>query len=204
MGIPATGLNLLVSLSLGIVTALIARFGETTVAAYGVAHKIEAFCFHIYIALGSVLAPFAGQNWGAGHYRRVRRALSLSFRFAWLLGIALSVGMAFFGESIMRVFSQDPQIVEAGRLFLCVVPVSFGAEGVIMFSSAVFNALGRPLTAITIVAMRMVIVFVPLALLGRSFFGYQGVFASIALTNFIVCLGVYLWDRRFFKEAYRN
>lgn len=202
IGIPATGVNLLVAFSVAAVTRLVAGSGEAVVAAYGVAHKLEALCLHIYMALGSVLAPFAGQNWGARHYERVSQALSLSFHFSWIFGLVIALVLSFSAVSLMKIFNPDPQVVEAGRLFLCVVPVSFGAEGVIMFSSTVFSALGRPLISIVMVGMRMFVVFVPLAVIGRHLAGYAGVFFAVVLTNFLVCGGVYWWNRRFFKRAY--
>ena len=202
IGIPAAGVNLLVSVSVAVVTRLVSVSGEAVVAAYGVAHKLEAFCLHIYMALGSVLAPFTGQNWGARNYKRVSEALSLSFHFSWIFGLAVTAVLAVFAGGLMRLFNKDPQVIEAGRLFLCVVPVSFGAEGIIMFSSTVFSALGHPLISIIMVGMRMLIVFLPIALLGRYLAGYPGVFAAVVVTNFIVCAGVYWWDRKFFKQAY--
>lgn len=202
IGIPATGITLLVSVCIAIVTRLVSGFGEGVVAAYGVAHKIEAVVLHIYMALGSVLGPFAGQNWGAKHYDRVRKALAVSFYFSWIFGAIITVVLAIFAVPIMRMFDQNPLVIEAGRIFLCVVPVGLGAEGIIMLSSTVFNALGRPLVAITMVGLRMFILFIPIALLSRHYMGYPGVFAAIVLTNFIVCAGAYIWIRKFFKRIY--
>lgn len=204
IAIPASGVSLLVSVSIAIVTRMVSGYGEAVVAAYGVAHKVEAFFLHIYMALGSVLAPFAGQNWGAKNYQRVREAISLSFRFSWIFGIVTALGLAIFATSIMKLFDQNPQVIETGRLFLCIVPVGLGAEGVIMFSSTVFNALGRPLISITMVSMRMLILFLPIALFGRYLMGYAGVFAAIVIVNFVVGAGCYCWDRKFFKEAYQT
>jgi len=199
IGIPAAGVNLLVSISTGIVTRLLADFGTLAVASFGVASRIQAFFLHIYMALASVLSPFAGQNWGGQQYARVRRALSLSFRFSWIMGCVTAVFLAVCAGPIMRLFNPHPEVVAIGRLFFWIVPLSYGAEGIIMFSSSVFSALGRPIISIVIVGMRMLIVFVPVVLIGKWLYGIAGIFAGITVTNFCVCLGVYFWNRRFFS-----
>ncbi|MFP4473183.1 MAG: MATE family efflux transporter [Candidatus Omnitrophota bacterium] len=198
VGVPATGVNLLVAVGIGIVTRLVSPYGPAVVAGYGVAHRVEAVCLHIYMALCAVVAPAVGQNWGREDLGRVKSILQLSFRFSWAWAVLVACGLAVFAEPLIRIFDQDPAVVRAGTLFLWIVPFSYGAEAMIMISSTAFNAIRRPGIAISMVALRMVILFLPLALLMRIWQGYAGVFLAVAATNILVGGGVWLWDRYFF------
>ena len=66
IGIPAAGTQMLIPLSLGVITGMVAVYGPAAVAAFGVASRIETFGLAIVQALATTLTPFVGQNWGAG------------------------------------------------------------------------------------------------------------------------------------------
>ena len=86
VGVSAAGTNLIIPISIGIITRLVSAHGNEAVAGFGVASRIEAFSLTIMMALGSVMAPFAGQNLGAGKIGRIRTALKLGRGFSMVWG----------------------------------------------------------------------------------------------------------------------
>ncbi|NNC65902.1 MAG: hypothetical protein HKN84_14050 [Gammaproteobacteria bacterium] len=78
-------------------------------------------------------------------------------------------------------------------LYLWIVPLSYGAAGIVMLVNAAFNGLGQPLPATTISVTRMVIVYVPLAFAGRALFGIPGIFGAYAASNLLVGAGAAYW-----------
>jgi Na+-driven multidrug efflux pump len=76
------------------------------------------------------------------------------------------------------------------------VPLSYGAAGLIMLSNAAFNGLGRPLAATAISALRMFALNVPVAWLGARWFGVPGVFLGIATANVVVGTLAAFWISR--------
>ena len=83
-------------------------------------------------------------------------------------------------------------------LFLLIVPVSYGAWGVLMMSSAIFNSLGRPVSATIMSIVRMLVIYVPLAWPGKSLFGLPGIFGAACVSNLSMGLIGFLWNRRVF------
>ena len=65
VGLPAIASNLIAPMSTALVTSLISSFGQSAVAAFGLASRLEAFIIIIFMALGGAIAPFVGQNFGA-------------------------------------------------------------------------------------------------------------------------------------------
>ena len=81
VGLPAACTNAINPISIGVIISFLATFGAVSVAAFGVASRIESFVLIALSALSASIGPFVGQNWGAKKYTRVRQALKLSFIF---------------------------------------------------------------------------------------------------------------------------
>lgn len=183
LGLPAAATQIIVPLSLGVITRLVAMYGPEAVAAMGVATRLETFALTIVLALGSVLGPFVGQNWGAGKVARVREAIDMSQRFAMLLGVVTFALLFTFARPIGSIFSNDPAVVDVIVLYMRIVAVSYGFQGVLQLSTTVLNVLNRPYEAAGLSLMRMVGLYIPLALVGRALFGLTGVFAAAAVAS---------------------
>ena len=94
IGIPAAGANMMTPLAAGIMTAIAASFGDTTVAAFGVGARLEPIACLLVLAMSSSLPPLISQNFGAQRLDRVEEAYRLSIRF--ILGWQLLVYVILF------------------------------------------------------------------------------------------------------------
>ncbi len=196
VGLPAAATNLISPLSVGLVTSLIARYGASAVAGFGLASRLEAFALIAPLALSASLGPFVGQNWGAQQYGRVKRALQLSFWFCLSWGALVAVLLGTAASEIAAWFDSDPAVVASTTVYLKLVPISYGALGIVFTASSAFNALGKPLPALGMSLARLLLFYVPLAYLGSQLFGLFGIFGAAVLSNGIVGLGAWLWQSR--------
>lgn len=53
---PAIGTNLVVPVGIGLITALLANYGEYAVAAFGVASRVESLMLTVFMGLSAVIA----------------------------------------------------------------------------------------------------------------------------------------------------
>ena len=196
MGLPTAGTNLMAPLSLAVVTRLLADFGREAVAGFGVATKIEAFALLVVMALGSVMAPFVGQNWGARRRGRVERGLKLGFVFSVLWGGLAAVGLAIFARPLVELFDQSGQVLLVASSYLFIVPISYGARGVVVIACSAFNGMGRPLPSAFMILARSIVLYLPLAYLGGWLWGYGGIFGAASACNFSIGLIAVLWSLR--------
>ena len=188
VGLPAVASNMITPVSMAIITRLLAGHGSEVVAGFGVASRIESMVMMMIFALSMSIAPFAGQNWGAGHVERVTDALRLSNRFCMAWGIAAFVVLFLAGAPLVGLINDDPKVIEVARIYLVIVPMGMGFMGVMNTATQTFNALGRPIPPLVISVMQTLVAYVPLALLGDHLFGYRGIFGAQALTA--VLLGI--------------
>lgn len=117
IGIPISLQECMVRLSFLYLTSVINRLGVHAAAAVGIASKYDVFAMLPATSVASALAAFTAQNYGAGKPKRAKTAV-------WAgLGFAVSVSACFFlwaqlsPETMIGIFSKDPQIIQAGIPF---------------------------------------------------------------------------------------
>ena len=196
VGLPAAGTNAIIPVAMTLITAMIARYGPEAVAGFGVASRIESLVLVIFYALSSVIGPFVGQNLSAGRERRIQLSLKLCALFCMASGLVIALLLALAADYVPALFSQNPDVTDVTRLFLWIAPISYGAYGVVMVMNAAFNGLGKPMPAVYISAIRMMLLYLPLAFVGRQFFGIAGIFGAYAVANLLSGVTSYLWARR--------
>ena len=125
VGIPASLGNAVNPIGVTIVIAILASYGETTVAAFGVAGRIESLAAIPMLALSSAIGPIAGQSWGSGNAQRVIDALKHSYGVSFLWSLVLAMLLWFFAEPIVKLFSDEMSVAKEARLYLMIVPVTF-------------------------------------------------------------------------------
>ncbi|HDT13304.1 MAG TPA: MATE family efflux transporter [Candidatus Aminicenantes bacterium] len=181
IGLPSAATRMIVPIAIGIITRIVSAYGAEAVAAYGVASRIEFFALMVIMSLGAVFAPFTGQNWGAGRLDRVRVGMRSSARFSLLYGLGAFVLLAAAAHPVAGFFTRNPDVAAAIKLYLRIVPLGYGLQGVLVIVGAALNALNKPLHAAGLVLSQMIVIYVPLAYLGSSLFGLAGVFMALGL-----------------------
>jgi len=183
IGLPAALSNMMTPLAGAVLTSVVATHGHHAVAAFGVGNRIESLSLLVCLALSMTLPPLISQNFGAGQIQRVSSAYrgALIFALLWQLVIyfILQLGSGF----IITTFADSAAVEGPLLLWLLLVPAGFGLQAVTFLSASSFNALHRPMRALSISLVRLFVFYVPLALLGNHWFGLNGMFAAFVLAN---------------------
>jgi len=193
VGLPAAGANLAVPISVGVVTAILARHGDQAVAAFGAGSRVEMLALIPSLALGAGLAPFVGQNWGAGRKDRVILGVRVAVQWAVTVGLISVVLLAALSSVLGNVFSDDPEVARLITRFLLIAPAAHAFYGLFWTGNATFNAMGLPSRAATLSLLRAPVLVVGLAWLGGNLMGPVGVFVGHASANLIAGAAAGLW-----------
>lgn len=188
IGIPASGANMLTPVAAGIMTAIAATYGESTVAAFGVGSRIESIASLLVLALSSTLPPFISQNLGAGRMDRIAESYRMTMKFILLWQLAVYVAMGLAAGLIASFFTEDPEVSRAIRLFIWILPLGYGLQGVVILTNSAFNALHKPMMALYLSIARFFAFYVPLAWLGSEMFGLAGFYGGALLGNVIMAM----------------
>ena len=203
VGFPAIMSGLVMPVSMLIITRLLAGHGHEVVAGYNVATRVETMAHMILWSASSSLEPFIGQNWGARHYDRVKRALLLTNWFCLAWGVFTFVLMLLIGELVVSMIDDNQVVGDVARSFFLIIPLSLGFMGLMQVASSSFNARGKPMPAFIISIVRTVVVYVPLAIIADAYWGYAGIFIATATTNVVVGSVAWYWNRRSVTNAVR-
>ncbi|MCB1648466.1 MAG: MATE family efflux transporter, partial [Pseudomonadales bacterium] len=188
IGIPAAGANMMTPMAAGIMTAIAASYGETTVAAFGVGSRLESIASLIVLALSSTLPPFISQNLGAGRTDRIADSYRLTMKFVLIWQLLIYGMMALSAQLIAAVFTEDPAVSRAIELFIWILPLGYGLQGVIILTNSAFNALHKPMIALYLSIARFFLFYVPMAWVGSQLFGLAGFYAGALLGNILMAL----------------
>ena len=203
IGIPAAGANMMTPLAAGIMTAIAAGFGNSAVAALGVGGRIEPIAILLVLAMSTSLPPLISQNYGAGRVERVAEAYRLAIRFVLVWQLFIYGVLALAAPLIAEVFSDDPEVISTIKLFLWILPLGYGMQGVIILTNSSLNALHRPMSALWLSIARFFVFYVPLAWLGSVYFGLWGFFVGAVAGNLIMgVISLATFNREVKSELY--
>ena len=182
IAIPSGLARLVVPIATGIITLLLAGYGDYAVAAYGVGSRIEFLASSILFALAASIGPFVGQNFGQGNVDRVVKAVQVSSKFAIGWGVAVWILLVVFARPIAGIFNDNPEVIETVRLFLIIVPAGFGLQGILSIVNSNLNTIGKSIQAFFIIVIQMLVFGLPAIYLGMYLADIEGIFIALALT----------------------
>ncbi len=196
IGVPSIFTNLIGPASMGVIFGLLSTYGHEVVAGFGVAVRIESLALMVLMSLASSVNPIVGQNYGARQFERIGDAVRIGYRFSFAWGLFATVVLAVLGRPLVGLINDDPGVIEATYWYLLLVPVSYGLMGVSMVAGSSFVALGRPAPSLILAVLRMLVLYLPLAWIADSLWGYQGIFGAASLCTAIVAGAGHWWLKR--------
>ncbi len=201
IGLPAAGANMLTPIAAAVMTAIVAVYGESAVAAFGVGSRIESIASLVVLALSMTLPPFISQNFGAGNMGRVQEAYQTSIKFVLVWQVIIYALLILTSSLIADAFSKEESVANVIKMFIYTLPLGYGLQGVVILTNSSFNALHKPIVALVLSIIRLFVCYVPLAYLGSHFFGLEGLFVGALIGNLVMAfISYYAFTRQFAHE----
>lgn len=196
IGLPAAGANMLTPIAGGVMTAVVATYGAEAVAAWGVGNRLESIASIIVLALSMSLPPFISQNYGANKLDRIKTAFDMAAKFVILWQLMVFVVLATLSGYIAQIFADEASVQRDIILFLCIIPLGYGLQGIIILVNSSFNAMHKPMSALLLSILRLFAFYVPIASLGSYLNGLQGLFWGCVIANVVTSVLAYTWFNR--------
>lgn len=200
IGMPASFSNAMSPLSGAIIMSFLASFGASAVASYGAAQRVESLMLLVMMSLASSMTPFIAQNMGAEQYKRSFKALFKGMHFAIGFQFLLFIMMVPLSIPIANLFSQDAQVQDLLWIYLLIVPISYGAQGMVMLLVSSLNAMHLPLKAFVWNFARLFLFNLFFAWIGMQVYAVKGLFIGICLGNLSSGICAYLYARRLRRQ----
>ena len=157
---------------------------------------MESIASIVVLALSMTLPPFISQNVGAGQVERVKTAYSLTLKFVLIWQFAIFLVMWGLSSWIAVAFANEAEVSVLIQLFLMIVPLGYGMQGIIILTNSSLNAMHRPMTALTLSVIRLFVFFVPISVAGSFLFELKGLFAGTVIANIaMACVSFVVFKR---------
>lgn len=208
LNVIALGLPLAVSTLLGscagvLNNGLLARYGDTAVAAMGVSGKAGMLVVMIAMGICIGIQPAISFNFGRGDAKRAldisRKTAALAFAVSALLGGACYVAR----DGFMAAFTSDAAVIELGRVMLAISLTACPLAGAYQACTAFLQATGKASYAIALSVLRQGALYVPCMYIMNGAAGLNGLMYTGAVTDVLafaialaMCIG---WKRRILR-----
>lgn len=122
VGIPAGFQSNLYSVSNMLIQSVVNSFGTSVVAAWTAYGKIDSFFWMVTAAYGVAVTTFAGQNYGARRFDRVRKGVRVTLAMDLVSAAAIGALFYTFAPQLLSIFSRDAAVIEVGTTMARFLP----------------------------------------------------------------------------------
>jgi putative MATE family efflux protein len=177
---------------------ILTPFGSAALAGYTIAIRIIIVAILPAWGLSNAAATLVGQNLGAQKPERAEQSVWLTGFYNMIVLGVVAVGFLLLAEPLIRVFSQDPEVVRIG--VDCLRVVSYGyviyAWGMVLVQA--FNGAGDTTTPTYINLFCYWLFQIPLGFVLARWLdlGPRGVFLAIPIAEAAVTAVSLFWFRR--------
>ena len=192
--LPASLNMLLIAAGSIILTAAVARFGESAVAGLGIGLRIEQLALLPSIGINIAVLSLTSVNYGAGQWVRLRYIANDAIKIGGGLMILGGVLVYSLAHPLVSLFSQQPDVIAIGVSYLRIEALIMPAYVLSFIASAVLQGIKRPTIPMYFNLLRQIVLpmlFIAIALIMFKA-PIEGVWWSIAIATWLAVL-VQVW-----------
>lgn len=198
IGIPASLNNILMSCANIVLNQVLAKYGDTPVAAMGVASKANMLVVLLQIGLCAGIQPLIGYNYGARNKKRLMKVFRFTGLCAVVMGTLLTVFMVIARQTIIRAFINDAEVIAYGIQMVIALQLSGPVIGILFLCINTIQGMGKALPSLVLTICRQGLVFIPMVFVLNQIFGLDGVIYAQPTADFVsiviavvLCLGIF-------------
>lgn len=176
-------------------TSLRTHGGDLAIGAYGIANRISFVFVMIVMGICQGMQPIAGYNYGARQFDRVTEVLKKAIILSTIVVTIGFVVCVFTPVPIVHLFTSDPELTDISANALRIINCLFSVVGLGMVTSNFFQSIGKAKISIFLSTTRQLLFLVPLLLVLPRYFGTNGVWITIPISDILssITAAVMLW-----------
>ena len=130
VGIPAGIQSTVINFSNALLQSSVNSFGSTAMAGYTAANNILGFLYASVNAVTQACMSFTSQKFGVGKYKRVDLVLRDCMILTVGVSLVLGGGAYLFGNEVLRIYTNDSEVVRCGVEILSITTVPYFLCGI--------------------------------------------------------------------------
>ena len=205
IGIPASLNNILMSFANIILNQALVGYGDTPVAAMGVALKSNMLVVLLQIGLCVGIQPLIGYNYGSGNKKRLMQVFKFTGAVSVIMGMLLTLFMIIARKTMIQVFINDAEVVSYGIRMVVALQLSAPFIGILFLCINTIQGMGKALPSLVLTVCRQGLIFIPLIFILNAMLGLNGViYAQPAADYLSILVGIMICVHLFRSMEHRK
>ena len=205
IGIPASLNNILMSFANIILNQALVGYGDTPVAAMGVALKSNMLVVLLQIGLCVGIQPLIGYNYGSGNKKRLMQVFKFTGVVSVIMGMLLTLFMIIARKTMIQVFINDAEVVSYGIRMVVALQLSAPFIGILFLCINTIKGMGKALPTLVLTVCRQGLIFIPLIFILNAMLGLDGViYAQPAADYLSILVGIMICMHLFRSMEHRE
>ena len=176
-------------------------YGDAAIAAMAIVGRIVMFIGSAMIGLGQGFQPVSAYNFGARKYARLRKAFYFTVKAGMIVLGVLAVLGFLFPAPIVRLFRDDPRVIEIGSRALRFQCIAVIMQPFSVTSNMMFQSIGRSKEASFMAMLRSGLYYIPSLLILPLFLGLTGIECAQMVSDILTTLTCIPFVARFMRET---
>ena len=160
--------------------------GEDQVILMGAFFRYMMLSFIPLWGISQGYQPFAGTNFGAQKFERVKKGTFLFYGFGLFLSLIFWLVFLIMPEQVLGLFLKNKELISLGRTNAMLAISLFPLSAIMIINLTLFQALGKAKYAGILVIARQFLLYIPAVLILPVFFGTRGVWISTPIIDTLV------------------
>ena len=153
IGLPTGFQSTMFDMSNLLIQSSVNFFGTAVIAGWTAYGNINLIFWMTISAMGTTIATFTGQNFGAGNLDRMRQGLRTSLILCSIGCVVLSVGTILLRYPLTHLFAKDPEVVAICIHMMFILTPTYITYMCIEIFSAVIRSVGEALIPMIITGL---------------------------------------------------
>lgn len=166
---------------------ILAGYGMTAVAVFGVYFKVQSFIFMPIFGLGQGAMPIFGYNYGAQNAKRFKETLKVSILTSLVIMFVGVLLFQLFPVQIFMLFNASEEMTAIGINCFRAISLAFPLAGISIMLSTSFQAMGKSYLSMISSFLRQMIFLLPFSYLFSLIGGLDTVWYGFIVSE-IACL----------------
>lgn len=171
--------------------------GQSSISAVSLAANYAGVLFMVYYGLGTGASMLSAQYWGKKDLQAIRVVEGIALRFSIVISLCFSAFALFAPELMMKLFTNDAELIAIGAGYLRVMSLTYFCWGIIEIYLAVLRSIGRVTVSMVLnvlafslnILLNAVFIF---GLFGAPKLGATGVAIATATSRVVELIGCIL------------
>lgn len=179
--------------------------GQTALSAVSLANQVQFVLTLVYSGISAGAVMLSSQYWGKKDTKTIEKIMGIAMRFSILISMIFAAAVCFFPEMVMRIYTNDPELILEGAKYLKILGISYLFMGISQIYLCIMRSIERVVFAMWTFGSALVLniilnaVFI-FGLFGMPKMGIVGVAVATVIARgaeLLVCIV----DAAFFKTV---